>query len=130
VVRRRERKMQRFKSAASAQRFLSVHAPSTIPSTSSAISSPGRRFGSSDQKRRRNGASRPTRHDDSSRPRILTKTPQLDSAVIAGKGLIELLGLVVFPLPVLSRLIGLAKLQNSLLQCSHARITQGCRRVI
>jgi hypothetical protein len=26
VVRRRERKMQRFKSAASAQRFLSVHA--------------------------------------------------------------------------------------------------------
>src|SRR5215813_9278337 len=54
--------------------------PSTIPSTSSAISSPGRRFGSSDQKRRRNGAARPTRHDDSSRPRILTKTPQLDSA--------------------------------------------------
>jgi hypothetical protein len=54
--------------------------PSTIPSTSSAISSPGRRFGSSDQKRRRNGAARPTPHDDSSRLRILTKTPQLDSA--------------------------------------------------
>src|SRR5215467_3005155 len=63
VVRRRERKMQCFKSAASAQRFLSVHAaPSTIPSTSSAIWSPGRRFGSSDQKRRRNGAARPMRH--------------------------------------------------------------------
>src|ERR1700730_13384931 len=39
--------------------------PSTIPSTSSAISSPGRRFGSSDQRRRRNGAARPPRHDDS-----------------------------------------------------------------
>ena len=62
--------------------------PSTIPSTSSAISSPGRRFGSSDQKRRRNGAARPTRHDASSRPRILTKTPQLDSAPgdVAGPG--------------------------------------------
>src|ERR1700745_533420 len=48
--------------------------PSTIPSTSSAISSPGRRFGSSDQKRRRNGAARPTRHDDSPRrPNILTR---------------------------------------------------------
>src|SRR5712671_5463040 len=46
--------------------------PSTIPSTFSAISSPGRRFGSSDQKRRRNGAARPTRHDDRVRPRILT----------------------------------------------------------
>ena len=72
VVRRRERKMQRFKSAASAQRFLSVHAAvhntfNLQPSTFNAISSPGRRFGSSDQKRRRNGAARPTRHDD--RPR-------------------------------------------------------------
>ena len=58
--------------------------PSTIPSTSSAISSPGRRFGSSDQKRRRNGAARPTRHDDGPRLRILTKTPQLDSALSSG----------------------------------------------
>jgi hypothetical protein len=41
--------------------------PSTIPSISSAISSPGRRFGSSDQKRRRNGAARPIRHDYSPR---------------------------------------------------------------
>ena len=48
VVRRRERKMQRFKSAASTQRFLRVHAAVTTPSTSSAISSPGRRSGSSD----------------------------------------------------------------------------------
>src|ERR1700732_1337517 len=31
VVRRRERKMQRFKSARSAQRFLSVHAPAHNP---------------------------------------------------------------------------------------------------
>jgi len=42
--------------------------PSTIPSTSSATSSPGRRFGSSDQKRRRNGKARPPRHDDSPCP--------------------------------------------------------------
>ena len=41
--------------------------PSTIPSTSSAISSPGRRFGSSDRRRWRNGAAQPTRHDDSLR---------------------------------------------------------------
>jgi transposase-like protein len=59
-VRRRERKMQRFKSAASAQRFLSMHAavhkpPSTICSTINAISSPGRRCGSSEPKRQRNG---------------------------------------------------------------------------
>src|ERR1700730_16656441 len=44
--------------------------PSTIPLTSSAISSPGRRFGSSDQRRWRNGAAQPTRHDDSPRPCI------------------------------------------------------------
>ena len=37
--------------------------PSTIPSTSSAISSPGRRFGSSDQRRPRNGAARPPPHE-------------------------------------------------------------------
>jgi hypothetical protein len=37
----------------------------TIPSTSSAISFPDRRFGSSDPKRRRNGAARPSRHDNS-----------------------------------------------------------------
>jgi putative transposase len=38
-TRRRERKMQGFKSTGSAQRFLSVHAAPIIPSTSSAISS-------------------------------------------------------------------------------------------
>src|ERR1700741_4852109 len=57
--------------------------PSTIPSTSSAISSPGRRFGSSDRRRRRNGAARPPRHDDSPRPGISARTPQLDSALVA-----------------------------------------------
>jgi transposase-like protein len=36
-VRRRERKLQRFKSAGSAQRFLSSHSASTTPSTSSVI---------------------------------------------------------------------------------------------
>jgi transposase-like protein len=49
VVRRRERKMQRFKSAASAQRFLSMHA--AVHNTFNAISSPGRRCGSSEPKR-------------------------------------------------------------------------------
>ena len=52
VVRRRDRKMQGFKSAASAQRFLSMQLPSAIRSTISAISSPGR---SSEPKLLRNG---------------------------------------------------------------------------
>ena len=51
VVRRRERKMQRFKSPKSAQRFLSVHAapqslqpraPSDLPSEAASLSSRGR----------------------------------------------------------------------------------------
>jgi transposase-like protein len=58
VVRRRERKMQRFKSPGSAQRSLSVHAAVHNLFNSSAISSPGRRFASSDQKQQRNGAVR------------------------------------------------------------------------
>jgi transposase-like protein len=45
VVRRRERKMQRFKSARSAQRFLSVMPPSTTRSICNATSSPGPRGG-------------------------------------------------------------------------------------
>jgi transposase-like protein len=36
-LRRRERKMQRFKSPGSAQRFVSITPPPTTPSTSSAI---------------------------------------------------------------------------------------------
>jgi DDE domain len=55
VVRRRERKMQRFKSARSAQRFLSIHAPSTTRSICNATSSPGPRSGPSEPKRRRSG---------------------------------------------------------------------------
>jgi putative transposase len=43
VVRRRERKMQRFKSAGSAQRFLNVQLPSITRSTFNATSSPDRR---------------------------------------------------------------------------------------
>jgi putative transposase len=50
-TRRRERKMQRFKSPGSAQRFLSVTPPSTTHSTSSAISPPAARFASSETKR-------------------------------------------------------------------------------
>ena len=42
-MRRRERKMQRFRSPGSAQRFLSILAASTTPSTSSAISHPAAR---------------------------------------------------------------------------------------
>src|ERR1700738_2208787 len=51
--------------------------PSTIPSPSSATSSPGRRFGSSDQRRWRNGAAQPTRHDDSPRSCISARTLNL-----------------------------------------------------
>jgi len=50
-VRRRERKMQRFKSPGSAQRFLSVHAASTTPSTFSDTSSPDRRSACSGPRR-------------------------------------------------------------------------------
>src|SRR6267142_1074580 len=52
VVRRRERKMQRFKSAASAQQFLSIHAAVHNTFNLRRLSSLGRRFASSDQKRR------------------------------------------------------------------------------
>jgi hypothetical protein len=62
VVRRRERKMQRFKSPASAQRFLSMQPPSTMSSTSNVILFPGRRFGPSDRKPGRIGAARLLRH--------------------------------------------------------------------
>ncbi len=46
-TRRRQRKMQRFKSPGSAQRFLSFTPPSSAPSTSSAISHPAIRSASS-----------------------------------------------------------------------------------
>ena len=54
-VRRRERKMQRFKSARSAQRFLTCMPRSTTPSTFNAISSRDQRCGSFEPKRRANG---------------------------------------------------------------------------
>jgi transposase-like protein len=47
-TRRRERKMQRFKSPGSAQRFLSIHAAAKTLSTSSAISPPATRSASSE----------------------------------------------------------------------------------
>jgi transposase-like protein len=62
AVRRRERKMQRFKSARSAQRFLSITPPSTTPSISNAISSRARRSGSSEPRRRTNGEMRLLQH--------------------------------------------------------------------
>ena len=54
-TRRRERKMQRFKSPGSAQRFLSIHAAVQNISTSSAISHPAARFASSEKKLSRRG---------------------------------------------------------------------------
>ena len=64
AVRRRERKMQRFKSARSAQRFLSMHAAVfTTPSTFNAISSRARLSGSSEPKRPASG-SMPSRPRD------------------------------------------------------------------
>jgi putative transposase len=58
-TRRRERKMQRFKSPGSAQRFLCVHAPSKTRSTSNAISHPAARSASSGTKRSGCGESPP-----------------------------------------------------------------------
>src|SRR5438445_6030206 len=63
AVRRRERKQQRFKSARSAQRFLSMHAPSTIPSICNATSSPDPHCGSSDPKLPHSGKVLSQRHD-------------------------------------------------------------------
>src|SRR4051794_34285633 len=63
VVRRRERKLQRFKSPGSAQRFLSMHAAVHNTFNFSGILSLARLFGSSDQMRLRNGAARPPSHE-------------------------------------------------------------------
>jgi hypothetical protein len=63
AVRRREQKMQRFKSARSAQRFLSMQPPFTTPSTFNAISSRARRSGSSEPRRRINGEMRLPQRD-------------------------------------------------------------------
>ena len=54
-MRRRERKMQRFRSPGSAQRFLSILAASTTPSTSSAISHPAARSAPCERKLSRRG---------------------------------------------------------------------------
>ena len=71
VVRRRERKMQRFKSARSAQRFLSITPPSTTPSISNAISSRARRSGSSEPRRQTKGEMRLPQCDRVFRSRLL-----------------------------------------------------------
>ena len=62
-VRRRERKMQGFKSPGSAQRFLSMHAAVTIPSTSNATLSLAARFACSGRRQRKHGRKRPPRRD-------------------------------------------------------------------
>lgn len=58
-VRRRERKMQRFKSQGQAQRFVSIHSAIYIPSTFSATWSPAKRCTTSDPPPWRSGALRP-----------------------------------------------------------------------
>ena len=63
VVRRRERKMQRFKSAASAQRFLSMHAAVHNAFNLQPVSSPGRRCTSSEPKRQVIGKKPLRRHE-------------------------------------------------------------------
>jgi transposase-like protein len=63
VVRRRERKMQQFKSARSAQRFLSIHAAVTTRSICNDTSSPDPRCGPSEPKRRRSGKM-PSQHHE------------------------------------------------------------------
>src|SRR3954454_21405237 len=62
AVRRRERKMQRFKWAGSAQRFLNMHAPPITPSTYNVISYPDRPCEPSEPKQPPAGKKR-LRHD-------------------------------------------------------------------
>ena len=68
-VRRRERKMQRFKSARSAQRFLSMYAVVHSTSTFNAISSRDQRCGSFEPRRRANGGMRWRQYDRAIRRR-------------------------------------------------------------
>jgi putative transposase len=63
AVRRRERKMQRFKSAGSAQRFLSIHAAVHNNSTFSATSFPNPPCGLFESRRRRSGKPRSPLHE-------------------------------------------------------------------
>ncbi len=80
VVRRRERKMQQFKSARSAQRSSACTPLSTTHSTFSGILSLAQLSGSSDQMRLRNGAARPPPDEAEpapSRPKRLNLTMPL-----------------------------------------------------
>ena len=63
VVRRRERKMQRFKSPGSAQRFLSMHAAVHNTFNLQRHLVLAQLSGSSDQMQLRNGAARPPPHE-------------------------------------------------------------------
>jgi hypothetical protein len=80
---RRERKLQRFKSPGSAQRFLSMHAAVHTHSTFSGILSLARPLGSSDRMRLRNGAARPPSHRTSPLHLISAETAQLDNTLDA-----------------------------------------------
>jgi transposase-like protein len=72
VVRRREHKMQRFKSAASAQRFVSMHAAVHNTFNLQRHLILGRPSGSSEPRRQRNGGARPPRHDSDSTSCLLS----------------------------------------------------------
>jgi hypothetical protein len=84
VVRRRERKLQCFKSPGSAQCFLSMHAAVhntfNLQPTCSGILSLAQLSGSSDQMRLRNGAAQPPPQDAEPLHPISAETAQLDNA--------------------------------------------------
>jgi len=86
AVRRRERKMQRFKSDQPSDSSASTPPPTTI-STFNATWSLDRRFGSSGQKQPCNGAVQPQRHDPRHNQTTITAdAAQLDKAGIGATG--------------------------------------------
>ena len=75
VVRRREHKLQRFKSARSAQLFLSITPRSITSSAFNAISSRDQRCGSSEPRRQRDGSLKPIPKDVRNIPPLRDASP-------------------------------------------------------